>query len=129
RVHGTLRYQGQPLANATIIFMAPDNQAYPARTKDDGSYQIASVPRGKIQVAIQVDEPRVPPRPAPTGGKADDAFAAAKAREDDEGKQKRKGPTTSTPGVAFPADYGDPTKSGLSFDLNDADQDYSPDLK
>jgi hypothetical protein len=128
RVHGIIRYKGQPLASATIIFLAPDNQTYPARTKGDGSYDIASVPRGKIQVAILVEEPRVPPRAAPSSGNAGDEFAAAKSRVEDAAKQKGAGPTAVTPAVQFPAYYNDPAKSGLGFDLQDADQDYSLDL-
>jgi hypothetical protein len=126
RVHGTVRYKGQPLTNATIIFLAPDNQAYPVRLGKDGAYEVASLPRGRIQVAIQADEPRVPPRPAPKAGKGGDEFAATRAREDDAAKQ-RGGPA-ATPAVQLPADYADPAKSGLSFELKDADQDYSLDL-
>jgi len=129
KIHGTIHYNGQPLARGTIIFLAPDNQAYPARIRSDGSYQVASLPRGRILVGIQVEEPRVPPRPAPKED-ATDELAAAKAREDDANKQRHKKPNAPVdPSVQFPSTYGDPTQSGLSLELKEADQEYSLDLK
>ena len=51
-VFGTITYEGKPVKGGTIIFIAPDNRTYPGRIQDDGSYRIASVPQGKIQVAV-----------------------------------------------------------------------------
>ncbi len=128
RVHGTIRCKGQPLARATIIFLAPDNQAYPARIRADGSYQVASLPRGRILVGIQVEGPRVPPRLPPQADGRDE-LAAAKAREDDANKQRHRKPAGVEAPLEFPARYADPSQSNLVLELTEADQEYSLDLK
>jgi hypothetical protein len=127
RVHGVIRYQGKPLKGGTIIFLAADNQAYPAPIAQDGSYQIAAVPCGPVRVAIQPAASRVPPRPQ-SDGKDDDAFARKAMAADDAAKRASKRPAAG-PGEALPAQYADAGKSGLSFELRSADHDYSPDLK
>src|SRR5215831_7895340 len=48
RVFGTVRFQGKPLAYGTIVFLPPDNQAYPVRLDANGSYQTPPIPRGHI---------------------------------------------------------------------------------
>src|SRR5437660_494014 len=50
-VHGTVLFQGKPLSGGSIIFFAPNQQTFAAHIQSDGSYQIASVPRGHILVA------------------------------------------------------------------------------
>jgi hypothetical protein len=129
RVHGTVRYQGKPLTNATIIFLAPDNQAYPVRLGPDGSYQVASLPQGHLLVSIQADEPRVAPRPAPRPGKGADPVAAAQEQADDAGKQRHRPAVAANPAPTLPALYTDPKQSGLAVDLVGDDQEFSPDLK
>jgi hypothetical protein len=116
------------LTRATIVFFASDNRAYPVPIQPDGSYTIASLPQGPIRVGIQIDLPRVPPRPAP-GAKGEDAFAAAQARGDDAAKGARQPAAASPEGVAFPARYGDPRESGLGFELDSPDREYSLDLQ
>lgn len=129
RVHGTVHYQGKPLSGATVIFLAPDNQAYPASTKADGSYEIAGVPRGQIRVSIQVPPPPSPPRPEPRA-KGRDALAKREASEDDTGKKARLPPEPPGPPAArIPSHYGDPNRSGLSFELKSPEQEYPIDLK
>jgi hypothetical protein len=122
-VHGTFQYRGKPLAKATIVFLAPDNSTYQARTRPDGSYEVNSVIRGHIVVAIQVDKPRP----------FFDARTNANGRVDKDSEEKMGLfglPKTADRALAgFPAHYGDPNKSGLSFDLTEPDQEYSVDLK
>jgi hypothetical protein len=126
RVHGQIRHQGQALTRATIIFLADDNRSYPVPIQPDGSYDIASLPQGHIRVGIQADLPRVaPPRPAP-GGREEDAFAAAQARGDDAAKGARRQNVSRA--SSLPDRYRDPHESGLAFDLDSADREYSLDL-
>jgi hypothetical protein len=123
RVYGTISYQGKPLTGATIVLICPDNSTSQARVRSDGSYEIASVSRGEVKVAIQADKPRPPPRPRPD--------RSAMAAKDDQAKGAVVG-ARQPPEYAFasfPAKYGDPNTSGLSFELTDSDQDYSVDLK
>jgi hypothetical protein len=128
RVHGIVRYQGKPLISGTIVFLAPDNQAYPVKIQSDGSYQIASVPRGHVLVGIQAERPRPTSRPQP-GSKAADGFAKAEVKLDDAGPKGRTRPQPATPPAAIPPEYADPNHSGLSFDLESSEQEYSIDLK
>jgi hypothetical protein len=127
QVHGTVHYKGKPLSAGTIVFLAPDNQAYPVRIQPDGSYQVASLPRGRVRVAVQAATPRLPSRPQP-GAKDSDGLATDAAKTDDAAKRRRK-PLSTTPAVTFPSRYGNPEQSGLDFDLQAPDQEYSIDLK
>jgi hypothetical protein len=129
RVHGKVTYHGTPVAGGTIIFMGPDNQVYPARIGSDGSYNVASAPRGHLQISIQADQPRTAPRPQP-GAKDGDAFAKGAMNLDDKSKG---GPGANQPAagasIAIPARYADPIKSDLTVELEQPDQEYSVDLK
>jgi hypothetical protein len=127
RVHGTVRYQGKPLAGATVIFLASDNQVYPVRIQPDGSYQSPSLPQGHILVSIQVEEPRPAPRPQP-GAKGNDPFAKGEAMTDDEAKRGGGPARPATPAVTIPPRYADPNNSGLGFDLTGPDQEHPIDL-
>ena len=49
RVFGTVRFQGKPLAYGTIVFLPPDNQAYPVRLDANGSYQTPPSPGGSAR--------------------------------------------------------------------------------
>jgi hypothetical protein len=139
RVYGKVVYQGKPLAGGTIVFLAPNNQTYPARIQDDGSYEMAAMPRGHILVAVQADVVRPRPRPDPgrrpaAAAKAKDSFAKGKAEFDDAAKGG-SAPPPSAPTAAIarsvnlPVHYGDPNQSGLAFELTAAEQEYNVELK
>jgi hypothetical protein len=134
-VFGTVKYHGKPVAGATIVLMSPDNSTSQGRIRADGSYEIQSVSRGQIQVAIQADRPR--PFAAARSNNRGEAIQAhgksAKGKQDPEEEAKMAlfgSPRAIDHGLAgFPAAYGDPNKSGLAFELKDPDQEYSVDLK
>jgi hypothetical protein len=134
RVYGTISYQGKPLAGATIVLICPDNSTAQARVRSDGSYEMASVSRGEVKVAIQADKPRPPPRPRPDRSaiavKDKNTNAKSMAANDDQAKGAVVGPRQPPEHAfaSFPAKYGDPNTSGLTFELKEADQEYSPDL-
>ena len=123
RVHGTLKYQGQPLSDVTLIFLASDNQTYPAYPKADGTYEVVGLPRGKVQVSIQQNLPRVVPRPErPPSG-----FPEADA--DDAAKGGHRPPVAVPSAGSLPPKYADPEQSGLEFELTEADQLFDMDLR
>ena len=133
RVYGTVKYKGQPLADGSIVFIGQDNQTYPARIRD-GAYEVASVPRGHLQVAIQTGPQRPRPRAMPSAeaqqAKARDKFAAEERQKDDLAKSARRGNPDAPPAEGgIPAVYSDPGRSGLAVDIQDAEQEYSVDLK
>ncbi|HTU89964.1 MAG TPA: hypothetical protein VMF69_07700 [Gemmataceae bacterium] len=128
RVYGTVRYQGKPLGGGTIVFVASDNRTYPVQIQADGSYQIDSLPRGHVQVAIQQGPPRTSPRPQ-LAAKGEDSSGMSAAKFDDAGPKGRRKQKTATPGGTIPPQYANSERSGLSFDLISAEQEHSIDLK
>ncbi len=128
QVHGTVTYQGTPVAGGTIIFLGADNRAYPTRIGSDGTYVASGVPHGDLHVSVLAADPQQAARPNP-GARDSDAFAKAAMNADDQSKGGRSPTPTGTSGQLLPAKYNDPTKSELSFELTQSDQEYTVDLK
>lgn len=131
RVHGTVKYQGKPVTGGTVIFLTRDNMTYVADLQSDGTYSVTGIPRGPVRVSVQQPPPRPAPRSqtAPKGGWKDapEALADDKAKR---GRQAEAPPADPIPtGPRIPAIYADPGKSGLVFELTQADQQYDIDLK
>lgn len=127
-VSGTVRYKGKPLTSGTIIFLASDNKNHQADIGPDGKYKMTGVARGKVKVAVIVEPPRIAPRPDPV--KTADPVGGKEAKADDaKGMARLKEAVSNLPPSPIPAHYGDAGKSGLEFDLQQPEQEYSPDLK
>jgi hypothetical protein len=124
-VHGTVAHNGKPLKGGTIIFVASDNQTYRGQIGPDGKYRVSGVARGPVHVALIVEGPRVPPRAEPKPGV--DPEAADKARAEDEGRKAHV--KAAQAGPPIPAKYADAATSGLDFELKEASQEFSPDIK
>lgn len=128
KVHGSIKFKGEPLKNSTVMFMTRDNQIYRAETKEDGSYEVEGVPLGPVKVCVQQALPSVTPRPDATPGQT----AAAKAAMGEKRDQKWQPPPSATPEQGegrLPTKYGDPNQSGLSFEMTSADQEWSTNLE
>jgi hypothetical protein len=124
RVHGTVKCQGEPLGGAVVTFFSADNATFTARTRSDGTYQVAGVPQGTVRVSVQVPRPRPKPEPEP------EAIQKANKEAGLKSWQERPQPDQSAARrINLPARYGNPETSELSFELKEADQDYSIDLK
>ena len=125
-VHGTLKYQGKALTGSTVIFLASDNQTHRAEIGKDGTYSIPGVAYGKVQVSIQQEVARVPIRPQFDQNRQGKGGVA-----ETKDSQIPPPPPSVAPKLAYtlPALYADPTNSGLSFELNSADMEWSNDLK
>jgi hypothetical protein len=121
RIYGTIKFQGRPLTDASVVFLAKDNRTYLADLRPDGSYEVSGVALGPVKVSVQ----QFQPRPAPKSERA----PAHKAEFVDE---KASAPRPAEPkelGPRIPAHYGDADKSGLTFELTAPDQEWSVDLK
>jgi hypothetical protein len=125
KIHGTIKYQGKPLTNATLTFFAKDNSTHMAILNPDGTYTVDRVPRGPIKVSIQSDVPR----PASKGQFAK-GFGEMPAETKDGKRDPAPGPAEpKATWPIVPANYNDPEKSGLSFELKEPDQEWSVELK
>jgi hypothetical protein len=134
RVHGVIKWNGQPLAGAIVTFFDSTNATRTADTGADGAYAIDGIVHGTVRVSVQIPPPRPRPRPDPGPGKAGNNFGREQARAEDAAKFGRlpdpPPPTAAPPAPGgLPARYGDPKTSELSFDLKSVDQEYSVDLK
>jgi hypothetical protein len=127
RIHGKVLYQGKPLTGATVVFMASDNRTHPVRLKADGTFEVAGVALGPVKVSFQQDLPSVAAKSqydVPLSSEAK-GVTDEKASRTRSATANVKGP----PGLQLPAQYADAEKSGLTFELNQPDQEWSADLK
>jgi hypothetical protein len=53
-IKGKVTLDGQPLANARVIFHLKDGQFVGAKTAEDGSYKVDLVPVGKHKITVEV---------------------------------------------------------------------------
>lgn len=125
-IHGVVKYQGKPLSNATVIFIASDNRSHLANLHPDGSYTAAGVAQGLVKVSIQAALPHVASRPEP---KLELGSKAGVGESKDQARRTAPPPSIEGEASKLPALYTDPEKSGLSFELKQSDFEWSIDLK
>lgn len=127
RLHGKVTYQGQALPDVMVVFLASDNQTHPVALKADGTYEVDGVAYGPVKVSVQQTGPRPAVKADPDLRRPGQNKTGVK----DEKASFRPDPPEEpvATGVRIPANYGDPEKSGLGFELKSADQEWSTDLK
>lgn len=129
RVHGTIKSNGKPLAGATVIFIASDNKTHVVDLKSDGSYEVSGVAFGAVKVSIQ---PVVPKSAVKGEFDPPPLSSAAKGVNDEKAGKSPNPPPEPKGSPAAPRispQYADAEKSGLTFELKAADQEWSVDLK
>ena len=125
RIHGIVKFQGVPLSDATIIFIASDNKTHLVNLKADGSYDVSGVAQGTVKVSIQQALPKVAPRPDPSAGGGSKGGVV-----DEKADRRRKEPSPAKDDSArLSTTYTDPDASGLMFELKEADKEWSIDLQ
>lgn len=125
-VHGTVKFQGKPLTGATVIFLASDNKTHVLNLSPDGAYTVTGVAYGPVKVSVQSEKERYAVK-----GQFDGPSSEAKGVKDEKaGVKSSSAPEPKAKaGPAIPAQYADASTSGLSFELKQADQEWSVDLK
>jgi len=126
RIHGIVKFQGVPLSDATIIFIASDNKTHLVNLKADGSYDVSGVAQGTVKVSIQQALPKVAPRPDPSAGGGSKGGVV-----DEKADRRRKEPSSPAKDdiARLSTTYADPEASGLMFELKEADKEWSIDLQ
>ncbi|HTU22560.1 MAG TPA: hypothetical protein VMG10_31265 [Gemmataceae bacterium] len=97
KVSGTVKYQGKSLPSGTVTFFDAKKNIVGSASIKDGSYAMVGVPPGKVNVSVTTP-------PAVT---VDPAHPVPK------GQAESSGP----PPVPIPQQYGNPEKSGLTYDV------------
>lgn len=111
KVSGKVSYRGKPLNSGTITFFCKDNQVVRScQIGPDGGYAIDNVPIGNAKITVSVPPP--PPKMS--------AEVAKMAPSGDEPPPKP---------VLVPTKYGDPEKSGLTYQVQKGSQPHDIDLK
>lgn len=123
RVHGTIKYGGKALTGVTMILIAKDNKTHTVDLKSDGTYEVSGVALGPVKVSLQSVTARVAVK-----GEFDPPPSAAKGVTDEKAG-KSQASSEAKASTRLPEHYSSPEKSGLTFELKDADQEWSVDLK
>lgn len=118
-VSGKVTLDGKVLKFGSVLMVGDDQVRYSAAIDRDGTYRIENVPFGNVQVAVNSVDPReqnVPKfkndRPGKLGGKISEQ------------------PSVDNKGwFPIPADYGDPSKSGLALTVDEANKVFDIPLK
>ena len=109
KISGTVKYRGNPLPSGTVTFFDAKKEIVGSATIDNGSYSMADVRPGKVNVSVTT-----PP--------------AVKANPKHSPPKDMPG-AAPLPVVPIPAHYGNPEKSGLSYDVNAGQQDFPIELR
>jgi len=118
-VSGKVTLEGKALKFGSVLMVGEDQVRYSADIERDGSYRIENVPFGNVQVAVYSVDPKEQNVP--------------KFKNDRPGKLGAKVPNQSPVDNAgwfpIPADYGDPSKSGIALTVDQADIVFDIPLK
>lgn len=120
-VHGKVTFDKKPMPGGTISFLSADGSraASGAINAADGSYRIADVPVGSMQITVQSVPRMMGPAAAPPKGvppmrdpnKPDAASGEAAGKY-----------------VELPPRYQDPKQSGLTYDVHAGEQEHNVEL-
>jgi hypothetical protein len=110
-VSGTVTQNGRPVPDVTLSFVSPDGTVNTAQVGTDGTYTVANVPVGPVQVTVQ----------------------STRAVGESEQEVIKKGKSGVAPKAAskvgLDPKFGDPQTSGLSLTVKAGDNKYDVDLK
>jgi hypothetical protein len=118
-VSGKVTYRRQPLGGGTVLFYGPDQSVTASLIVADGTYRAPNLPVGRFRVAV-VPHPPVPPGLSRANREAPPA-ARAPAVSTVSGPEVRS--------VRIPEKYRHPDRSGLSLQVDRAEQTFDIELQ
>lgn len=110
-ISGTLTHNGKPVPDVTVSFVSPDGTINTAQVGADGTYSVANVPVGPVQVTVQ----------SPT--------ALGESEQEVIKKGKSGVAPKAATRVGLDPKFGDPQTSGLSLTVKAGDNKYDIDLR
>jgi hypothetical protein len=110
-VSGTVKFKDKPLSVGTVIFHCQDGIVLRAPIDNKGTYSLAAVPLGPVQITV------VTPRTRRLNMSTEGAPVFKDLKQAD-----KEEPEVSTEENAIPLKYRDPETSGLSFTVEAGSQ-------
>jgi hypothetical protein len=122
-VSGKVTYRRHPLGGGTVLFYGPDQSVTASLIAADGTYRAPNLPVGRVRVAV-VPHPPVPPGLSRANREAPPAARAPPVPSD---STSVSGPEVRA--VRIPEKYSHPERSGLSLQVDRAEQTFDIELQ
>jgi len=132
-VSGKVLYQGQPLRGGSVAFVPEGGGVMSSPIEEDGSYTIRNVPAGTVKITVETDSIR--PASAMKGGpggaappemmKNTSSDPAKKFASEQEALMADRAKRY----VRIPPQYGDASKSNLTYVVKSGKQEHNIELK
>jgi hypothetical protein len=118
-VSGMVTLEGRGLKFGSVLLVGEDQVRYPGAIERDGTYRIENVPFGTVRVAVSSIDPQ--------------EQYVSKFKNERKGKLGAKAadqaPVDNEGWFPIPADYGNPSKSGLTLTVDQANKVFDIPLK
>lgn len=129
-VSGKVSYKGKPVLGGTVSFAPEKGGVMRSPIEEDGSFKISNIPPGKTKIMVETESFR--PLSANVGGRrGGGSGVSADFMKQNIEKMNPQGadPSRAKRYVPIPKDYGDPSKSTLTYDVKSGKQTHDIDLK
>lgn len=117
KVSGRVTYKGNPVTGGTIRFFSEDKGAYSCELADDGTFEIADIPTGKLTVTVETEHLNPSKKPPDYGGKGDAMYAERMAAEQKKGMNIRPKGESREAYVKIPSKYANAKTSPLTITI------------
>lgn len=125
-VSGKVFYQGKPLGGGTVSFVPEGGGVMSSPIEEDGSYAIRNVPPGTVKITVETESFRPP---ALTGVGPGGGPSGSMMKYMREKNPQMADPQRAKKYVPIPAEYGDPSKTNLTYAVKSGKQEHPIELK